>query len=526
MENPTTLEASIAPRPRHRVALAGLIGAVAVVALAGVLRFEGLGRDSLWFDEAVSLDYARWPVSHPQHWNNGMALFHSILHVWIRVAGESEAALRFPSALFGVAAVALLIGLVRRTNGWTAALAAGLMLAVAWRHVYYGQEARSYSLFIMLAVLATLLLVRFLERPSPGRLIAYGVALVALAYSHYQWVFVLVFHDLAVLCSRRRVGWGWLALHAAVAVAYVPQIVLGILPQSGWSPFYIMRRPSVFMGLWAVQDYFAMALHRPIVSALPAGRDLNVLALYVLPVVAAAGIASCALPLVLRSAPRLRRLFPNLTRYVAPASSRNAKPNVGWLPLVWFGVVFVMPFLIAQTGKPVFRWRYTAGALPAYCWFIGLAVAALPRAWLRAVLAVVCVALAVPALSTMKAVPQREDWRGCVEAIMTDERPGDRIVLSHFRIRRPFGQYYHGTLPVTGVNFRLTADTEITEALAWAEPPQRVWLVVSHNPEPENIIGYFERRDDYRLIRNYDLDYRDIQLVLFERVAPAETPQG
>lgn len=510
---------------RRRLTAAALLAVFAIVILAALLRLEGLGRDSLQYDETRSLQYAQWPISHPRHWNNGMALYHATLHGWIRLAGESEAALRFPSALFGVAAVACLIALVRRINGRTAALVAGLMLTLAWRHVYYSQEARAYSLFIMLAVLATLLLVRLLERPGTGRLIAYGAVLVALAYSHYQWIFVVAFHNLAVLFSRRRVGWGWLVLHITVVVAYVPQILLGVLPSTGWSPVYVARRPGLYTALGVLRDFFSVQLDRPVAGALPRTLEVNVLAFYLMPIIALAGIASCAQPFMLRLAPRLRKILPTLTRYVAPTSLANIAPCLTWLPLVWFGAVFVLPFVIAQTGQPVFRWRYMAGTLPPYCWFIGLGIAALPRTWFRLPLIALCILLAAPALETMKVIPSREDWRGCTEAISAEEEPGDHIVFSPGWIDRAFDVYYRGSLPRSHVFYGRTTDDEIAEALAWTEPPGRVWLVVSHNPSP-GIIDYFERRPDYRLVSHRDQDFRGVALLLFERIeqnAPGDT---
>ncbi len=188
MEHSTTPGADATPRWHNWAVLAALIGAVAIVALAAFLRLEGMGRDGLWYDEVFSRGYAWRPLSHGRHWQNGMALYHAMMHVWVRIAGDSEAGLRHPSAALGVAAVALLIVLVRRVNGWPTALLAGLLLAISWKRVYYSQEARAYSLFIALSVLTTLLLVWLLENWSTRRLVIYGIALLALAYSHYQFV--------------------------------------------------------------------------------------------------------------------------------------------------------------------------------------------------------------------------------------------------------------------------------------------------------------------------------------------------
>jgi len=488
-----------------------MLGALAIVALAAVLRLEGLARDSLSYDEVFSRDYAWGPLSHPRHWNNGMALFHTVLHVWVRLVGDSDAVLRVPSALFGIAGAVLLIWFVQRISGWRTALAAGLMLALAWRHVFYSQEVRSYALFISLVILTTLLLVRLLERPSPRRLIAYGVALVALSYSHYQWVFVLVFHNLTVLLSRRRVGWGWAVLHAAVAVAYVPQIVLGVLPQRDWDPFYVVRYPTVSGALWALQDMFSRPLQHTVLGPLPGAWTINKLGTYLLPLAAFAGIVVCALPVARRLLSLARKPLEQ------PELAADARWTPRWLPLVWFGAVFVLPFLVGQLGTPVFRPRYMAGVLPVTCWFIGVAITALPRLWLRVPALVVCVLLAMPALETMKQKPMRENWRGCAAEIARNERPGDTIVLCDRSIEVPFDHYYHGPLPTVLIDRTLMTDEEIEQALGWAKPPARLWLVVSHDPN-RPIIDYMTRRPDYALVRDYGDTFLSIRLLLFERI--------
>jgi mannosyltransferase len=497
-----------------------IVGALVIVALAAALRLEGLARDGLSFDETASREYAWWPLSHPRHWNNGMALYHSILHVWVRVAGDSEAALRVPSALFGIAGVTLLMLLVARIHGWKVALPAGLLMAVAWRHVFYSQEMRSYALFISLVVASTLLLVRFLERPGAGRLVAYGVALAALSYSHYQWVFVIVFHNLVVVFSRRRVGWGWAMLHGAIAIAYVPQILLGLVPHLHSSLSHMPRSPTGPEAIWAVQDFFALPPQRSFTEVGPLMPTLNIASLYGLPVVALAGLAVCGLPVLLRFLPWLRRVLPSLVGRTPLGGS--GRPGPGWLPLVWFGAMFVLPFLIGQMGKPTFRSRYMAGVLPVYCWFIGLGITALPRVWLRVPGLVICVLLATPALTMMKQMSSREDWRGSAQEIARNERPGDEIVLCDGLVWRPFNYYYDGSLPQTRIGRDLKTDTAIRRALAWEDPPQRVWLVVSHDPDGA-IIDHFERRSDYALVRDCSDTFMYVHVLLFERIEPGET---
>jgi hypothetical protein len=71
----------------------------------------------------------------------------------------------------------------------------------------------------------------------------------------------------------------------------------------------------------------------------------------------------------------------------------------------------------------------------------------------------------------------------------------------------------------------VSTDEEPAEALAWDEPPQRVGLVMTHEPTPR-IVDCLEHRPDFRLVSRYDFEHPDIQLMLFERTPSAERDDG
>ena len=112
----------------------------------------------LWVDEAISVRQAQLPLGtmladvrdsdvHPP-------LHHSLLWVTVRVFGTSEFAARLPSLIAGVALVPVMAWTGRllydRRTGWVAAVLA----AIAPFAVWYSQEARMYSLFMLLAAVA------------------------------------------------------------------------------------------------------------------------------------------------------------------------------------------------------------------------------------------------------------------------------------------------------------------------------------------------------------------------------------
>ncbi|MEQ4303360.1 glycosyltransferase family 39 protein [Plantactinospora sp. B6F1] len=147
---------------------------------------------------------------------------------WLAVAGDSTVALRLPSALAMAGATALTTVLGARLFGRRAGLLGGLLLAVLPSTSRYGQEARPYALATLLAVLATLLLCRALDRPTWPRWAGYAAALAAAGLANLFAVSLAAGHAFAALGHRRagvRVRWA-VAVGGAVLVL-VPLILLG-----------------------------------------------------------------------------------------------------------------------------------------------------------------------------------------------------------------------------------------------------------------------------------------------------------
>src|SRR5580693_5693403 len=121
-----------------------------LLTLAGAgLRLSHLGSKSLWLDEGATVALARTSWQHfAWVWWHGEAnlqtVYFLLMRGWIHF-GISEAWLRLPSALFGIASIPLLYVVGRNLMGTTPALAAAALLTFSPAHVEYSQEARSYT---------------------------------------------------------------------------------------------------------------------------------------------------------------------------------------------------------------------------------------------------------------------------------------------------------------------------------------------------------------------------------------------
>jgi uncharacterized membrane protein len=212
----------------------------ALLVVAALLRCFGLGAHGLWWDEMLSLSSAcgstvvvaepittgAGPFTAADFWRSDTAsnvaqavirqdggngiLYHLLLHEWIRAFGVGDAAVRAPSALAGVLTVWGVWALALRLFGASAAWWAGGFAAAHPLLVRYSQEARPYALATLLALLATLCLVRLWrsEDPSPGWGLLYGVAAAGAFLSHYLCLSVLLGHGVfAAFGVRSRRVW-------------------------------------------------------------------------------------------------------------------------------------------------------------------------------------------------------------------------------------------------------------------------------------------------------------------------------
>lgn len=154
---------------------------VLLLLLALALRLFQLGTGYFWMDEIATVFFIRLPwaelfgtiarlePSPPGH--------YALLKLLRPVLGEGEWGLRLPSALAGAAAVLPVFLFTRRAFGPRAALAAGLLLALAGQHVIQSQEARNYATLFLLAAIVLAALEAGLEAPGrrgPALLLAQG----------------------------------------------------------------------------------------------------------------------------------------------------------------------------------------------------------------------------------------------------------------------------------------------------------------------------------------------------------------
>ena len=175
--------------------------ALGAVMLGVLLRFASWS--PMWLDEALTVNISRLPVAggalvdghygassnilealrHDGH----PPLYYVLLHGWMEVFGTSNIAVRSLSGLFGVLCLPLAFVIGRRRGGPLLGWIALAVVAVSPFAVRYSDEARMYSLVMLLVFVGWLLLDEMFRsrRAGLGWYVALAATTAALLYTQY-----------------------------------------------------------------------------------------------------------------------------------------------------------------------------------------------------------------------------------------------------------------------------------------------------------------------------------------------------
>jgi mannosyltransferase len=447
-----------------------------------------------------------WRIDHPQMWQDELVTvsvvsrstrqilsllrqvdavhgaYYLFMHGWVRVLGDSPVSIRTPSALAmaGATACVALIG-ARLFDRWVGLLS-GFVFALIPSISRFAQETRSYAFVVLFSALATLLLLRALERPTLARWAAYTACIVAISCLNTVAVSIIVGHGVGILVRSRR-EWTWSLLWKFVLAA-----VAGVLPAS----------PVIYLGLQQSDRQVSWISHDVPWSVWPKAFASSWLPW-----------AVTALAVVALVRHRRRAAFP-MAVALAPLVA-IALVSLG--PLNYFFskyLLFLMPVwaVLASTGLAALRAKRTAlwTAVP----IVGLAVLAV---------------LAVPGQLAVRRNLSHSNYeypdppprpamayRDAANLIAKNYQPGDGIVY-----QRKFWWYMHDE----GVSYYLPSNARPRDiflgqsaaarnelyATECAVPQQcfhnerRVWLVI---PYPiDDALGQFPVEQELPFIPNY-----------------------
>jgi mannosyltransferase len=230
-----TLTPTARPAP-VRVTLAAVRSPAGVVllgliALGAALRFTRIGHQGFWFDEgntALLISYSPGKMlGLIPHTESTPPLYYSLVWLWARVFGHAEAGLRSFSAIAGVAVIPVAYAAATKLVSRRTGLIVAALTACNPFLIWYSQEARSYSLLVLLSACSLLAFAYARADPRPRPLALWVIACALALLTHYYAVVVVVPQAAWLLYEHRRARSVWIALGAVglCGLALVPLIV-------------------------------------------------------------------------------------------------------------------------------------------------------------------------------------------------------------------------------------------------------------------------------------------------------------
>ena len=215
--------------------------AICVLMLAAALRFHELGRASLWYDEGNSWVQATRDLGRiAKHTARDI---HPPGYYWLLAGaralfGESEFALRLPSALASVLASACLIAAGRRLGSWQAGVVAAALFAANSFALDYAQQARMYALHTLWGCATLLVVLAWRQQPSRWRLFAVALLNAAGLWTHYSFAFVMLAQAIWLIVMTGAAWRKWLRqivfLYALTTLLYLPWLAQALRSVFGW----------------------------------------------------------------------------------------------------------------------------------------------------------------------------------------------------------------------------------------------------------------------------------------------------
>ena len=492
----------------------------AVTFLGFFLRRYHLGDESLWFDEADIIQRASRPLSDllrgfTQAGENG-PLYTLILHYWLAFldavrplekvlhllfGATFEGPVRGLAMLFGAAAIPLMYLLARKVGGHYLGLIAALLLAINPFHIWHSQDAKMYSLLVLMTILSTLLYILAWERNRSALWAAYVLA---------TWVMLTVHSMAGLVLLAQMVATPFLARQRTAAPAITEHTRNDLVPPA--------RPRSIWIG-WGWAMLLIMTPLFPIVWLRAAAlvTDTADLGGWYTP----AGLTDIVSTVLVtfavnRALPPWEAIGAGMMALLAALGVWILLRSRGMMParyVVLILALLVIPlsvFWLVTLKVPLFQARYLIMALPPYLIVVSAGLLGLGRlhrslnaaSGLGAALLGVCTFAALTGIN-YSPQPQKEDWRGAMVYVNDHLRLRDAIVVFPGYLasavdvyNTPGGPGRVPDVPIKPVpslgieNFRAR---ELEQSLSnIVKCQERVWLVTSPvrqvQEDPENLV--------------------------------------
>jgi 4-amino-4-deoxy-L-arabinose transferase-like glycosyltransferase len=401
--------------------------------LGSFLRFYNLGFNSLWLDEATTLNWSKpgfseiWEISRSTDFHP--PLFHWIEHAML-IFGQSEFILRAAPAILGILSIPVFYLIGKEFHDKNVGVISAALLTVSYFGIYYSQEAYSYSAVLFVFSLVILFYLIAMRTDAVSWWVIFGIISAIAFWTHY-YIFVglgvIYFHAIISRANNLKKG----ILYAKNLLAALCTTIILTLPLLfivGERFFRLTGSPPTYgvLGPTLIQETF--------IRFSGGYSSLNWIIAFIYLALMICGF------LFLYTQDKNKCLFSAL--------------------------FLVLPIIISVliSSKMTMNPRYLIYLLPVFFTLIALSYPILfrliPNRKMLYVIVILIAVINVPLLAQYYSNYTKEDWRGLAGIVESKTRDGDMIVLVPSYMAVPFN-YYYSNLTDKTVEFGANNSTDL-----------------------------------------------------------------
>lgn len=401
----------------------------AILFLGLFLRVYNLDSESLWLDEAISINTAHLNPSqiienravrgHPP-------LYFFILHCWISLFGDSEFSARFLSLIFGFLAIIMIYKVGKLLFDKQTGILSALILGLSVFHIQYSQEVRGYSLVVLLTLFSFYFFIKLFKKQKLTASIGYVLSSTILIYTHYSGLLIILtqnFYIIILYLSTKGVPRSrlkkWFLLQAILIFLFIPWIGISINQhikiQSGhWLPL-----PSIISIIGSFLEY--------------AGSMPLLLFFIILLSFAIFSYEKVKVSLEEKSVPKSIKTYRGNIHF--------SKDSRIYLLLMWLLTPIIGPFIISKVSAPIYWTRYTIGASLAFYLLAAKGIKSINYRYAKVAIAAAIITFSLVNAYGYYVQINKEQWREVTSFVDINAKPKDLVLFNAGWIQIAFDYY-------------------------------------------------------------------------------------
>jgi uncharacterized membrane protein len=499
---------------------------ITFILIALALRLYNLTYHSLWFDEAISVHWAKQGV--PRILEVGFTLvedrlpplYYLMLKGWTTLFGFGEASVRSLSVAFGVLLVPVTAGITALLFNRRIALVTAALVTLNPFLIWYSQEARMYAPVTFFSTLSVWTLLQACRSASGQWQMAGSRSLIffllftlsatAGLYSHLYTGFLLPALGLWLIIGYPRAWRIWLLFAGSaliITLIYAPILLAiwrfsseaapgdpltGILQRAWWllQAFTIWKASltplrsiiSITITLFAILAYLKPKTNQPQNQNPKSPLPPPLSSLSVPPSRLSSPLSSIPHPLLLTT---LLLIFPFVIANVL--LFRN---HLAFFGARYFIVMVPWFLIIAAIGADnLGKWVNHVSHFTSHISRLPLLSKVEGTSQATFIILLILTALPIPGQWSISAA--KEMWRQSVALLAEKAAPNHAILIHPDWVRFPFQYYFQGPGQTYAAFGNITADTALDGPLQGiVGDHQVIWLIQSHldAPDPDQLV--------------------------------------